>query len=255
MNRWRVAGLVVLAAATAASAQRLAFDAVSIKVSAPSTTGLFRASTPGDLMVEGITMQELIVRAYKVLPSQILGLPAWAATERFDIQAKMMDPVNDPAVARMMSEGKMGRTSAALVLQPERIQSLLADYFHLKVEKSSREMTVYALVVAKPGKLHEVSAGSSYRIQPGVIRGEGIPINVIVSQMAYALDHVLVDRTGLGGYYTMDLNWNPDEGPTSMSTAPSLRTALQEQLGLKIETQKAPIPVLLVTHVERPEAN
>ena len=136
-----------------------------------------------------------------------------------------------------------------------RLQSLLADRFQLKVHTSTKEMPIYALVVAKSGSKLQRQPASSYRIARGLIQGKGVPINVVVQNIAFELDHILVDKTGLPDYYDITLKWTPDDAPPDDASAPSLRTALQEQLGLKIESQKGPVKVLVVDNVARPSSN
>lgn len=240
-----------------ASTPRSVFDVASIKPSDPSVeSGLYNVSAPGDLNVTGITVKALIMQSYHLLRFQVTGEPEWVDSERYDISAKVLDDSADENVKRLLQGPKaMSRNGARFALEPQRIQALLADRFKLVTHRSTKEMPIYALVVNKDGsKLHAHEA-TPYRIAKGVIKGQGVPISVLISQLSYELDHILVDKTGLTGFYDIDLKWTPDDAPAGESSAPSLRTALKEQLGLKIESQRGPVEVLVVDQVERPTPN
>ena len=169
------------------------------------------------------------------------------------------------------------------------IQPILAERFQLKVHWATKELPVYALVVAKGGpKLKEAKPGDTYpnglkspdgprgrgmmRMQWGQLTAQALPVSALVKLLSeQQQDRLIVDQTGLSGVYDFTLKWTP-EGPqpamfkgdgggppqpktTDESSEPSLFTAMQEQLGLKLESRKAPVQVLVIDHVERPSAN
>lgn len=240
------------------SGSQLAFDVASIRPSAAYvSSSLNHASAPGELIVTGITVKDLIVEAYSLRPFQVVGGPSWMDSERYDVHAKVVDDSADDRVDKLVRDHIASSRKAAemIMARGPRLQSLLADRFQLKVHSSTKEMSIYALVVGKNGsKLHS-HPPTPYIVRPGMIQGQGVPINVLVSNLSFDLGQVLIDKTGLTGYYDIDLKWTPDGAPTDDSAAPSLRTALQEQLGLKLESQKGQVQVLIVDHVEKPSPN
>ena len=170
------------------------------------------------------------------------------------------------------------------------MQMLLADRFKLKVHQETKELAIYALIVAKNGpKLHEAKPGDTYpnglkgpdaRSGAGMMFGgregltaQGVPIANLVRHLSLQLGRTVIDKTGLAGKYDFTLKWTPDEirssmfkgpesgppGPASTafsdSSGPSLFTALEEQLGLKLESQKGPVEIVVIDHVERPSEN
>jgi uncharacterized protein (TIGR03435 family) len=240
------------------SGSRLAFDVVSIRPSAAYVSdSLNHASAPGELIVTGITVKDLIVEAYGLRPFQVLGGPSWMDSERYDVHAKVVDDSADDRVDKLVRDNAASSRKAAEIMMARgpRLQSLLVDRFGLKVHASSKEMSTYALAVGKNGsKLHS-HPPTPYIVRVGLIQGQGVPINVLISNLSFDLGKVLVDKTGLTGYYDIDLEWTPDDAMADDSSAPSLSTALQEQLGLKLESQKSQVQVLVVDHLERPSPN
>jgi bla regulator protein BlaR1 len=240
----------------AASEPRPVFDVATIKPSAPSMTyALYEAAAPGDLRLSGFTVRELILNAYGLLPFQLTGEPAWADSQRYDITAKVIDDSTDENVNRFVREHGTSRATAAITVSKLRLQSLLADRFQLEVHMTTKEMPIYALVIAKNGPKFHSHSESPFRIGPGLIEGHGVSMDVLIANLSFELDHILIDKTGLTGTYDIALKWTPDDASASNWSAPSLRTALEEQLGLKIESQKGPVKVLVVDRVARPSSN
>jgi len=167
-------------------------------------------------------------------------------------------------------------------------QALLADRFKLTLHKEIRELPVYSLVIAKNGsKLRVSKPGDTYeaglktasgnivgphmmlmQLGGGQIGGQGVLLEVLVKQLSSQLGRVVQDKTGLTGNYDFNLRWAPDsartpaggeqqgsDAATSEFYGPSLFTALEEQLGLKLESQKGPVEILVVDHVEMPTEN
>jgi len=203
---------------------------------------------------KNVPIAELIYFAYGLrCPGQLLGLPGWADSERFDVEARMDE---DDAAAFQKLSGQQQREQAALMLRP-----LLEDRFKLRLHHETRELPVYALVVAKGGiKLKESH-------EPGNLDGMGTNrgfIGVRASRiggrflegLSDATGRIVVDKTGLTGIYNITLKWTPDGTATSDPNAPpDLFTAIEEQLGLKLVPAKAPVDVIVVDHVERPTEN
>jgi bla regulator protein BlaR1 len=199
----------------------------------------------------------LITSAYN-LPvgseRRIIGGPDWLRQDidQYEIQAKIGD--SDYATMQKMTPAQQ-RERVALMEQ-----SLLADRFNLKVHFETRDMPVYALVVAKRGpKLTAATRDEATRISlVGNIRG-GEMTAVAITLEQFALSPFLigpaggpvVDQTGLKGAYDFTLKWDSEIG----ADAPSFFTAIQEQLGLQLVASKAPVEVIVIDHIEQPSAN
>jgi uncharacterized protein (TIGR03435 family) len=279
-NRWRshVAVLSILfgllavtpggAAPQAANPvlQLPSYDVASIKPAKPGdeSTLLFRL---GAFTVKGMTLKSLIKEAYGIEDDQISGAPKWVGSQTYDIEAKV-----DGADAATLE--KLSDDQSKLMFQ-----SFLRERFQLKVHSETKELPVLALVVAKGGpKLQPAKPGDTYPDgikgpdgKPaghagmmmwgrGRLTGQGIPIGNLVPPLTQELGRIVQDKTGLTGKYDIELRWTtddaaPDSRSASDSPGPSIFTAMQEQLGLKLESQKAPVEVLLIDHVEQPPAN
>ena len=200
------------------------------------------------IVIENKTVEAMLRFAYGVQRSQIAGAPDWIRTERFD--AKGTSNV----------EGQPDQKQFQSM-----IQKLLAERFGLKVHHEQREISVFALTVAKGGPKLEPSKGDPNG-QSGDSGGSDngrqsrTYTNVSMAELApmlqFHLDRPVVDRTGVTGRYDFKLRWTVDDAPaTDMDAPPGLFTAIQEQIGLKLEPLKAQADVLVVDKVERPGAN
>jgi uncharacterized protein (TIGR03435 family) len=204
----------------------------------------------------------LIASAYNVpIGSEnrmILGAPDWlnSETERYDVQAKIEDSLYE-AMQKMPPAQQ--REQVALMEQ-----SLLADRFKLKVHFETREMPVYTLVVATNGpKLTSAKDGEPHTLfildneQGSEVTAKGVTLDEFVhSPLMRTGKRLVVDETSLKGTYDFTLKWAPDlAGQESRTDAPSLFTAIQEQLGLKLVPSKAPVEVIVIDHIERPSEN
>jgi len=180
---------------------------------------------------------------------RIVGLPGWTKSERYDVEAK----VDYEDVLKWKA---LSLTQKSLALQP-----LLVKRFNLQFHHEARERPTYSLVVAKNGpKLLKAQLGAGGNDQstvaPGKIVLKGSSVSVLASLLSsQGLSHVVVDKTGLTDMYDITLRWSPDDIGSSDASLPSLFTALQEQLGLKLEYNKNPIDVIVIDHIERPSAN
>jgi uncharacterized protein (TIGR03435 family) len=171
------------------------------------------------------------------------------------------------------------------------VRLLLAERFKLSVGHGTKEFPVYALVVAKNGpKLQQQKPGGNYAngikgpnglamgphtlgMRPGQLTGQGVSMAELIMILSQQLERIVLDQTGLKGNYDFTLQWSPDqtssaivqgpEGgkpvvdntPPPESSGPSIFTAIQEQLGLKLESTKGPVDVLVIEHIERPSEN
>jgi uncharacterized protein (TIGR03435 family) len=223
-----------------------------------------------------IVLKALIAQAYGIEDHQILGAPSWVGSARFDIEAKVSSSDTDAL-------HDLSPDQRRVMLQP-----LLAERFQLKVHKEVRSLPLLALVVAKGGpKLQEAKPGDTYQdgikgfdgqaggaglmhMGPGRLTGQGLPISSLARILSQQLGNTVEDKTGLTGKYDFNLQWTPERNASPMSpeqgqqgagaatstdSGPSIFTAIQEQLGLKLESQKGPVEVLVIDHVETPSEN
>jgi uncharacterized protein (TIGR03435 family) len=262
------------ASATAGEATpTLKFDVVSVGLTKVARDGTTIESPPdGDgLTVGNATVEALIEYAYNFhRPELISGLPDWATTQTYDLTAKVAD-------AGVAAFRKLDQGQRRLMLQ-----AVLADRFGLKVRREPKEVPIYALVVAKGGvKMKEATPGDKYAdgstyqdgrpAGPGTlvptpmgVKGQAVQMGVLVQMLSrLGFGREVVDQTGLTGRYDFTLHAAPTEAmrpvingqmqPLSDEDAalPSIFTAVQEQLGLKLESTKGQVEGLAVEHVER----
>jgi len=198
--------------------------------------------------LENETVEMLIWAGNNVHKSQIAGLPDWAKTERWTVDG-LANVDGEPDVVQLQTL----------------VRKVLAERFGLKLHREQREMAVYALTVAKGGSKLTVNTSdpngeSDERGRHGVgwqmYQYTNTSIAEFVLEMLWAVDRPIVDQTGLKGRYDFQLKWLTDENHAADPDAPpGLFTAVQEQLGLKLEPVKAKADVLVVDKVERPGAN
>jgi uncharacterized protein (TIGR03435 family) len=246
------AAILILVAALSSSAfgQSREFEVASIKPSDPHSTPSRTMRTSGRDVYANITVLILIRIAYDVQGYQIAGAPRWLGDQFYDIAAK--------------AGGESAPTQAEL---RQMLQKLLADRFQLKVRRETRELPVYALVVGKGGILMKESgpdARHSFMI-PGPGRWKVSKLNMghLAGDLTREVGRTVVDLTGLTGSYDFTLEWTPEQAsvPSPDGAAPpdaggpSIFTAVQQQLGLKLESRKHPIDMLIIDQVEKPSAN
>lgn len=235
--------IVALLAAGAVLAQpqdtRPAYEAASVKVNSSGSGSSSSHGTRGQVVITNLTLKRLIERAYSLKPFQVTG-PDWLESVHFDVAAKYPpDTKND---------------ERSLMLR-----TLLEDRFKLAVHRETKDMPGYALVVAKSGfKLKPVEpdpkgSGTDHnggRVQN--LKATSISMADTAEFVARMLGEVVVDKTGLDGVYSFELHWsNEDQNPNAIAAAPTLVTALQETLGLRLQPQKVPVELLVVDHAER----
>jgi bla regulator protein blaR1 len=264
-----------------AANRTFSYEVASIKPE-KSGTMMFRVFNTPDGFTATTTLLALIRVAYGIEDNQISGAPGWVNSDRYNVEAKM-----DQATADTIR--KLGEAQIEPVRQ-HMLQELLAERFKLAIHRETKELPIYSLVVAKGGpKLQEAKPGDTYPngikgpdgrpMRPGshmmrMGRGELTAQSIVMAQMAHLLTQqtgrTVVDNTGLKGNYDFTLHWTPDQsspmfngpgggpGPdssTSSESGPSIFTAVQEQLGLKLESQKGPVEILVIDHVEKPSEN
>jgi uncharacterized protein (TIGR03435 family) len=236
------------------------FDAVSIRPSDPLSSDVRIAhSVSGAFEAVGITLSGLVAQAYDIRPFQLVGASGWMETDRYEIHTK--DAMPGPSEAELI---KMTREERDVYRGRflAKVQMLLADRFQLKVHREAREMPVYVLTAAKSGsKLRTLPdngkpGGNLTARRNGEgkseIIGEKAPVVSLVRLLSSQLGRAVIDRTGLTGKYDFTLTYAPEMGDT---TGPSLFTAMQDQLGLKLDSAKGPVDVVVIDSVEKPSAN
>jgi uncharacterized protein (TIGR03435 family) len=258
----------------AAATARPEFEVASIKPNASGEPGMrMQMLLGGRLHAENIILRTLILVAYDLRDFQISGGPAWISSDRYDLNAK--------------TEGNPTFEQ----LRPM-LQSLLADRFKLAFHREKKEASIYDLTAAKGGlKIAPSKEGSctipdqknpppppspgekppiycdNLRIGKGRIDAYGILMPRLLNVISDLLGRPIIDKTGFSARFDVHLEFAPDEAtvngpfgqgggvPSTDSTTPSIFTALQEQLGGKLESGKGPIEVLVIDHVERPSEN
>jgi uncharacterized protein (TIGR03435 family) len=234
------------------------FDVVTVKPSDPNRPGKLFTVRGRHVMTINTTLNDIITFAYGLHAKQIVGAPAWFATDKFDI-----DGVPDV-------EGQPSSKQFKLLFQ-----SVLTDRFKLTFHHDKKELSVYALTVGKSGPkmtetIHKPTEPVNFlfRGKAGALMVTNATMKDFCDGMQSAvMDKPVVDHTGLTPRYDFNLNWTPDESQfESMggfkppatedpNAPPALSTAMQEQLGLKFEATKAPADVFVIDKVEKPSAN
>lgn len=236
------------------AAQNPAFEVATIKRSTSLDGGGTIFTPPGaQFRAINIDARSLITFAYRgtgrLFNSQVLNGPSWLESERFDIVAKSGDAlVSAPAaeVSRAM---------------PLLVQSLLEDRFKLNLHRETRQLQRYVLSVARKDgslgpRLRRVSRDCAVdrtlcRIQmtPGHLTAGATSVSNLVGFLGGNVERVIVDQSGLTGTFDIELDWSPEQAATDQ---PSLFSAIQEQLGLKLISERGPVDVIVIDHVERP---
>lgn len=232
-----VVATAVLLVAAIAKAQQPVFDVASVKINRLGEGGGQRTSRNGVVEFTNSTLEACIRWAYDIRDFQIVGAPSWLNGDRYDIHAKAAPSTSDQQLRVML-------------------QALLAERFGLKVHRETKELPMYSLVVWKGGgkggaKLKKTTAGvSTLSAGPDRITDRAVTMATLSSQLSTVLERVVVDKTGLADRYDIKLEWVP-ELEASTGDGPSVLSAIQEQLGLKLEAGKGQVEVIAIDHVER----
>jgi uncharacterized protein (TIGR03435 family) len=262
-NALRLLASCILAVTPAAAADIAAFEVVSVKPSALATQGGTLEPSPGGRMtVSNLSLEGLICAAWKIQPWQLRGAPAWARAERWNIAAK--------------ADGDPDHQEVLVLLQ-----GLLKDRFRVVLHWETKEMTGFTLSArpgAKPGSnIHAVEEtecaershkrtsdmcgnvmvkvdDQNFNDKRFVLELFGAPMPQLRNLLSNRLEGPVADQTGMDGRFDMKIRWSPNPQP-DQDSGPSIFTAVQEQLGLKLESRKVPADLLVVDHAERPAEN
>lgn len=252
-----------------------AFDVVSIKPYCPNNLRISINTKADGIAVSGMPMHMILREAFGVTNDRLLGEPAWVATSRYDVDAKVT-PEDAPNFKPLSDQQ-----------QWQMLLPVLEDRCGLKFHHETRNLTVYTLVVVKGGIKMQVSKplDPNVKLTPGqnpsnvgmsvsdklfTLTGHRASMESIVRWISMQLGSTVIDKTGLTESYDYTLSFVPDEsmkagilppGSNGGSTlpldaeGPSIFTALPEQLGMKLVAQKEPVDVVLIDHMEQPTAN
>jgi bla regulator protein blaR1 len=239
------------------SASSPVFEVASIKPADPAASGSRTNANQGRLTMTNVTLKQCILMAYHIQGYQLSGGPSWLDTARYDISAKM------DAAAEQLS-GQLARARMETMLQ-----NLLADRFKLIVRRESKQTRGYVLMVSKNGpKLKRVQDDdrTSTNVGRGKVTARRISMSEFATRLSGLLDRPVRDLTGLAGVFELTLEWTPDDNQAGLNAGgnakagtlaearivgPTIFTALQEQLGLKLESQNSPIDILTIDHAEK----
>lgn len=242
------------------------FEVATIKPGNAAPTSSLGFNGRDHFVTSNITLQSILQYVYDLNGGsnrQIIGGPAWIESSRFTIDAQP----DEAELKKLPLDQREQR-------QKLMIQRLLADRFKLVLHHETREFPVNALAIAKGGaRLTPVTVDFAkvpttpdgwmglHNPKPGLTEGRAATIKMLVDTLNRQPElsgRLIVDATGLQGNYNFKLSWTPDRdlgAAPAEGVGPSLFTALQEQLGLKIESRKAPVDCIVIDHVEKPSAN
>jgi uncharacterized protein (TIGR03435 family) len=272
-----------------------AFEVASIKPNNSGDGRVMMQMQPGQLRATNVTLRLLIRNAYALQDFQITGGPAWIASDRFDLIAKMPEGFQQ-------TPGPPPAPGGPPTPSQQMMRRLLADRFKLTVHNETKDSPIYALILARsdgklgpqlkksetdcaavmaaargrgPGAMPPPPGGPGgrgdnipcgIRIGPGALMMGGSPLANFAASLGTFAGRIVLDRTGLTGAYDINLTWTPDQMPRPAGdgpppllngvaidpNGPSLFTAVQEQLGLKLDSQRGPVEVMVIDRAEKP---
>jgi uncharacterized protein (TIGR03435 family) len=267
------------------------YDVASIKPSTSSEPKMMFGMSPDGVSIENIPIQMVLRQAFNVEDDRIVGAPQWVKTRHYDIQAKVA-PEDAPKLDKLKMDQ---RQSMLLPLLEERLnlkyhhETRELPMYSLVVAKGGPKLKVSDIPDpganskvpdSAPGKPGDPGANNRASTAPrgrrmmmgrGHLVGEGTGISTLAHLLSQQLGRTVVDKTGLTGNYDFTLNWTPDDAPPPKAggadvgashndggtddAGPSLFTALQEQLGLKVESTKGMADVIVIDHIDQPSEN
>jgi uncharacterized protein (TIGR03435 family) len=257
-------------AAPAPAAKLPAFDVISVKTNNSAAHQMMMNFTPDGIRVTNVPIEFILRDAFGINGDQLINTPGWAKSVAYDIEAKVA-PDDVPALKNLNREQR-----DAMML------NILADRFKLAYHRETRTLPEYALVTSKSGsKLQEFKPttdengkprGNRMMMSGSSLTADGIDMASFTRMLANRIGRPIVDKTGLTAKYSFKLEWanepHDGEGPggpphdagpgvssASADTGPSIFTALQEQLGLKLDSEKGPVEVIVIDHLEQPAAD
>jgi uncharacterized protein (TIGR03435 family) len=238
MQRLACAIFLTSSLAFAQAPEPVAFEVAAIRPNHSGRTDQHSDSDNDRITCVNMTLKRYISKAYGVREDQISG-PDWLGSERFDLVAKAPGQMHEADLMKML-------------------QTLLADRFKLALHRENREGRVYALTVAKGGaklKAVESTGNSGTSTSRGAMTVKQASMEHVAAALSRHVGFPVVDETGLAGVFDFKLTWDPSADALSPDDArdagPSIFTALQQQIGLKLESRKRPVETLMIDHAER----
>jgi uncharacterized protein (TIGR03435 family) len=238
------------------------YDAVVIKANKTLSQSTRTDMDDTTFRATNVSLKHLLVNTYGIREGLISGLPAWAVSARYDVSAKVTEP--NMKVLRNLSREQREAMLAAM----------LVERFHLQTHIELKTLPVYELVVAKDGPKLTTSAvappdvanpdapgGGSMSVHNTEMTATGIKLSELAGNLSFPLERTVIDKTGLTGRYDFRLIWTADNvadaaaGSGAADAPPNLFTAIEQQLGLKLQAAKGPVKTLVVDHVEEPTEN
>jgi len=217
--------------------------------------------TADGMTLVNLPLEQMICSAWDVKPYQVSGLDGWMKSSTFDLTAKVS--ADDVAAYKKLNTAQ----------RQEMLQKLLIERFQMKVHRETKTLPVYDLVVDKGGSKLKVSTAieppseEEAKANPekykkgfmtmgrGMFEGTGVPVRSLASQLGNSLGKPVHDQTGLSGSYDISLHFRPEDAEAGGDAdAPSVFTAVQEQLGLKLVPGKGPVETLVLDGAQKPEA-
>jgi uncharacterized protein (TIGR03435 family) len=230
------------------------FDAASVRQNTSGEQVGGTSSGSGHMTTRNSSLKSLLLQAFPIQDVQLVGGPGWLDSDRFDVVAKAAGKTPDVDLRVML-------------------QNLLVERFSIKMHIETRSLPIYTLAVARedgrlgpdlhpgttgrhPGEIAYSSNGSFAAGEPTVMRG--VTMEALAHALSAKLERPVVDRTGLDGRFELELRYTMPAGPVTTASdpaggAPELFTALQEQLGLKLEATRGPVEVLVIDSAEHPK--
>lgn len=239
--------------ASSPAAKALSYEVISITPNKSAEQSSSWRNTPNGVVLTNAPLSWIVRTAFNIITDdQLSGLPGWVDSDHYDVQAKTDDETT--AAWKKMSRSERAQQYSLL------LQSLLVERCQLKFHRETRQLPVYELVIAKGGlKIKEPAAtdqGSRIMTGTGQFTGQSVTIESLVSNLSGEVGRYTIDKTGLGDKkFDITLKWTPDEQRGTAEAGPSIFTAVEEQLGLKLVSSKGPVEVVVIDRMEKPEAN
>lgn len=235
--------MAFLSVCVALSAQQFEVDPIRPVGADQPNTSSGVTTGHGRLTANNVTLKRCIMGAWGMGPNQVSGGPAWLDSDRFEIVARAEQPVEDEDALNAM------------------LRNLLAERFKLAIHRETRTVEALVLEVAKDGpKLKKTEAGeASTNSSRGRIDARKATMDRFADALSRQMDLPVVNRTGVEGVFNLKLEWTPENlkttSPGTETEQPSIFTAIQQQLGLRLRSQKTPVEMLVIDHAERPSEN
>ncbi len=244
-------GMAAIHAQTATEVD-LKFEVATIRPSPLTERGYSINPNPGSFRARNVKVQQLIQFTYGIQDYQVIGGSGWVRTEGYAIVANFELLDNAPKLS----------SAAALEQMRSRVGNLLKERFRLKLREEMKELPIYSIILVKSRhklKVPDSGEGGSIIVNQnngsGTIRATSSTLKSFADSLGNILGRPVVNETGLDGTFDFDLTWSADLNSAADQSGPSIFTALQEQLGLKLESKKGPVKVYVIEQVNRPTEN